>query len=61
MATSENTTTTCYRCGKAIKGQMIRTSPPVLLIELRIDFPKAFHPSCYANAEKEVGREMEVK
>lgn len=57
---SENTTT-CYRCAKVIKGQMIRTSPPILLIELGMDFPKTFHPACYKNAEQEAGRELEVK
>ena len=43
----------CYKCGKAIKGQCVRTNPPIYLQRLGIDFPKAFHQACYAQAERE--------
>jgi len=41
---------TCYECAKQIKGVHIR---------LGIDFPKAFHPACYAKAEKRTEAELQ--
>ena len=43
----------CYHCGKAIKGPHVHTSPPLSLIRLGLDFPKTYHPACYAKAEEE--------
>jgi len=44
---------TCYECGKQIKGEVLHSDPPLYMIQLGIDFPKAFHPKCYKKAETE--------
>jgi hypothetical protein len=49
---------TCYGCSKQIKGKVTITSPPRLLVDLGIDFPKAFHPACYDKAEKQAAKEL---
>ena len=42
----------CYECGKAIKGRGVFTNPPLYLIRLKLDFPKAYHEKCYREIEK---------
>jgi len=49
---------TCYHCGKIIKGKYVGTNPPIHLIRLGVDFPKAFHPTCYAKAETKASKEL---
>ena len=51
---------TCYRCAKIIKGETIMHTPPMHLIKLGLDFCKAFHPGCYAKAEKEAAAELRI-
>lgn len=48
----------CYRCGKAIKGKLVRHVPSTLMVRLGIDFPRSYHPACYAKAEKEAASEL---
>lgn len=50
--------TVCYECAKEIKGQAVFTNPPIFLIKMGIDFPKAFHPKCYAKAEEKARLEL---
>ena len=52
---------TCYRCAKTIKGQAILTTPPIYEIKLGINFPKAFHPSCYKKAEIKAAKELRIE
>ena len=49
---------TCFHCAKIIKGKAIFTNPPIYLIQLGVDFPKAFHPSCYAKAEQQAEKKL---
>lgn len=50
---------TCYQCGKRIKSkQVVHSNPPLLLISLGIDFPKAYHPSCFKRADAEAAKEL---
>ena len=54
-------TLVCYACEKAIRGTVLRTSPPRYLINLGLDFPRAYHPRCYARAEKLAAKELGAK
>lgn len=49
--------TACYQCGKEIKGNAISTFPSNFHINMG-DFPKSYHPSCYAKAQKEAEKEL---
>lgn len=44
---------TCYHCGKLIRGEVKHTVPANISIMLGLDFPKAWHPGCYKKAEAE--------
>ena len=48
----------CYVCGKQIKGEAVTTCPPNISIMLGIDFPKSYHPACYAKAEREAEKAL---
>ena len=50
--------TTCYTCAKLIKGKIVRTSPPIINVQLGIDFPKTYHPKCYEKAEREAAKQL---
>jgi len=52
--------TVCYECGKHIKGQAHFTNPSKMHVQLGIDFPKAFHPKCYVNAEKRAAKTLKI-
>jgi hypothetical protein len=52
---------TCYGCGKQIVGGAVLTNPPLYLIQLGIEFQKAFHPKCYERWEIAAGRELQGK
>lgn len=54
----EKMTITCYGCGRIIKGTVIKTNPPNISIRLGIDFPKSFHPTCYALSEVEAAKKL---
>lgn len=47
----------CYHCGKQIRGEATHTQPTRLTAQLG-DFPKAYHPACYAAAEFAAGLEL---
>lgn len=51
---------TCYRCAKIIKGTVTHHVPPIISIQLGIDFHKTFHPICYERAEEEAKRELMI-
>ena len=51
---------TCFHCGKVIKGEVVMTNPPIALIRLGVDFPKAFHQVCYTKAEAEAGKRLGI-
>lgn len=52
---------TCYQCGKIIEGPVKHTEPHPMAIGTgydfatgkvcNLDFPKAYHPACYAVSE----------
>jgi hypothetical protein len=48
----------CFRCGKEIKGKKVITSIPRWIIELKLDFNKAYHPSCYKKEQIKAGKEL---
>jgi len=50
--------TCCYACGKVIKGEAVRTVPPIYMERLGIDFPKSWHPNCYAKNEARLEKEL---
>jgi len=52
---------TCFKCAKIIKGEMIVTNPPMIMIKLGIDFPKSYHPKCYQKEENEAKKELELR
>ena len=43
---------TCYECGKGIKGKVHNTKPKMLERYYGVYTPKAYHPACYAKAER---------
>ena len=51
----------CYECAKVIKGKAVFTNPPIFMLKLGIDFPKAFHPKCYDKAELKAREELNVQ
>ena len=48
----------CYECGKAINGEMVLTNPPVILMKIYGDFPKAYHKRCYDVSELRAAKEL---
>lgn len=48
----------CFRCGKAVRGKAVWHIPPVLDVQLGIDFAKTFHPKCYEAEEREAAAEL---
>ena len=49
---------TCYECGKIIKGKVIFYAPPQFMIDLGLDFIRAYHPKCHEKAEARAAAEM---
>ena len=47
----------CYKCGKPIKRKVTSTIPSRLALQLGIDFPKSYHPTCFVKAGKEAAIE----
>lgn len=49
----------CYHCGKQIKSKLVKlVIPPTLLVRLYGETTKAYHPRCYAIAEKQAEKEL---
>ena len=50
---------TCYHCGRMIRGSVTVSQPPRYLVDLGLDFGKAFHPGCWEKAEREATKELQ--
>lgn len=48
----------CFHCGRAIRGEAMHVIPTLLAVRVAGDFPKAYHPACYAKAEEAAGFEL---